>query len=84
MEFYKTFWDILKQDLLFVLNGLEKLDRLPDSFRTGIVTLLFKKEDKTELKNWRPITLLNFDNKLFSKILANRMSTVLSDLIHPD
>lgn len=42
------------------------------------------KDDKTYLKNWRPITLLNVDCKLFSKLLANRMSVVLGEVIHPD
>ena len=84
LEFYLTFWEILASDLLTVLKDLEGLSRLPDSFRVGIVTLLHKDKDKTDLKNWRPITLLNFDCKLFSKILATRMSLVLEDLIHPD
>uniref|UniRef100_A0A9J8CAK8 Reverse transcriptase domain-containing protein n=1 Tax=Cyprinus carpio carpio TaxID=630221 RepID=A0A9J8CAK8_CYPCA len=84
LEFYLTFWDILAHELLAVFNNLETLDRLPDSFRIGIVSLLYKKGDRTDLKNWRPITLLNLDCKLFSKILATRMSTVLEDVIHPD
>ncbi|XP_070771031.1 LOW QUALITY PROTEIN: uncharacterized protein [Enoplosus armatus] len=84
LEFYVTFWDILAPDLLAVFMDFEKLDRLPDSFRVGIVTLLHKDKDKTDLKNWRPITLLNFDCKLFSKVLASRMSLFLEDLIHPD
>lgn len=84
LEFYLTFWDILRQDLLAVFNDFDNLDRLPDSFRIGIMTLIHKKDDKMDLKNWRPITLLNFDCKLFSKLLKLRMSTVLADLIHPD
>lgn len=84
LEFYLTFWDILAPDLTNVFKDFEHLDRLPDSFRIGIVTLLHKKNDKTDLKNWRPITLLNFDCKLFSKILARRMSLFLEGLIHPD
>ena len=84
LEFYLTFWDILRHDLLTVFKDFERLDQLPDSFRMGIVSLLFKKNDKTDLKNWRPITLLNVDCKLFSKILTSRMSCVLGDLIHPD
>ncbi|KAI7813124.1 reverse transcriptase [Triplophysa rosa] len=84
LEFYQTFWDILSEDLFVILNDLDKLNTLPESFRTGVVTLLHKKDDKAELKNWRPITLLNFDMKLFSKLLMQRMSTVLTDLIHPD
>lgn len=54
-----------------------QLDQLPDSVRVGLVTLLYKGKDKTDLKNWRPITLLNIDCKLFSKLLSNRMSVVL-------
>ena len=84
LEFYLTFWDILEHDLLTVFKDFDDLDRLPDSFRVGIVTLLHKKDDRTDLKNWRPITLLNFDLKLFSKILAKRMSMVLEEVIHPD
>ena len=84
LEFYLTFWDILAHDLLAVFKDLEGLDRLPDSFRSGIVTLLYKKGDKTDLKNWRPITLLNVDCKLFSKLLTSRMSMVLGEVIHPD
>lgn len=84
LEFYLTFWDILAPDLLTVFMDFEQLDRLPDSFRVGIVTLLHKDKDKTDLKNWRPITLLNFDCKLFSKLLASRMTMVLDGLIHPD
>jgi exonuclease III len=84
LEFYLTFWDILAFDLLTVFKEFETLERLPDSFRIGIVSLLHKKGDKTDLRNWRPITLLNVDCKLFSKILATRMSTVLTDVIHPD
>lgn len=83
-EFYQTFWDILVPDLLVVFKDFERLDLLPDSFRVGAVTLLHKDKDKTDLKNWRPITLLNSDCKLFSKLLATRMSMVLEDLIHPD
>lgn len=84
LEFYLTFWDILAPDLLTVFMDFERFYRLPDSFRVGIVTLLHKKKDKTDLKNWRPITLLNFDCKLFSKVLASRMSLVLEEVIHPD
>lgn len=83
-EFYETFWDILEKDILTIFKEFEGMDRLTDSFRVGIVSLLHKKGDKTDLKNWRPITLLNFDCKLFSKLLKRCMSTVLEDVIHPD
>ena len=42
----------------------------------GLITLLFKKGDRTDIGNWRPITLLNYDHKL----LATLMLTELKEL----
>ena len=38
----------------------------------------------TELKNWRPISLLNIDYNILSKVLARRMEIVLPKLVHSD
>ena len=36
------------------------------------------------LKNWRPLSMLNVDVKIYSKIIANRLYSVLPDIIHFD
>lgn len=57
----------------------------PDMMRTSYITLLCKdKDNATTLKNWRPISLLNYDYKILSKLLANRISDVLDTIVHPD
>ena len=52
--------------------------------RQSITRLLYKKDDRRDLKNWRPISLLNVDYKICSKALAIRLSKELSTIIHPD
>ena len=54
------------------------------SQRRGVISLLFKKGDRTQLKNWRPITLLTTDYKILSKALAKRLHEVLPLIIHSD
>ncbi|KAK4512210.1 uncharacterized protein ATC70_011801 [Mucor velutinosus] len=47
------------------------------------MVLLFKKGDPQLLVNWRPLSLINSDAKLFTKLIANRMNKVLPKLINP-
>ena len=50
-----------------------------------MITLIEKKgKDKRFLKNWRPVSLINIDDKIASKCLALRIRNVLSSLIHSD
>ena len=55
----------------------------PSSWKKTRMVLLFKKGDPELLQNWRPLSLINCDAKLFTKLIANRFNTVLPSLINP-
>ena len=57
---------------------------LSRSQRSGLITLLYKKGDRLEMKNWWPITLLCVDYKIASKALASCLLHVLPSIISPD
>jgi hypothetical protein len=46
-------------------------------FSLHIFTLKLKKEDPENLKNWRPISLLNADYKLIAKVISQRLRVVM-------
>lgn len=44
---------------------------------------LYKKNNKTDIANYRPITCLNMDYKIFTKVLAGKLVEMITDLIYP-
>ena len=83
-EFYKKFWPILKNDFLELTEEIKRTGKMSKSQRLAILTLLYKDGEKEKLKNWRPISLLNTDYKIITKVLANRLKKKLDKIIHPD
>ena len=82
VNFYQHFWDILAPELTAVYNYAYTSGLLSLSQRRGVITLVFKKGDRTRLSQWRPISLLTTDYKILTKALARRLTSVLHKIIH--
>lgn len=84
-EWYWKFWNVIGNFLVDVLNtGLRK-GELSSSQKQAVITLIEKEgKDRCKLKNWRPISLLNVDYKIASKVLASRICKVIPNLINSD
>ena len=83
-EFYKTFSQDLGEILALVFNNCIDNGTLPNSISNATIKLLFKKGDRNEIGNWRPISLLNVDYKILAKIITERMKSCLPKILHPD
>jgi len=70
-------------NLAALFNEWFEAGAIPADVQSGIITLLFKKGDPMEIKNYRPITLLNTLAKLLSKILTARLKRVMGALVSP-
>ena len=83
-EFYLAFWAVIGEDLVEVLNYGFQYGQLSVSQRRGLLSLIFKKGEKRDLKNWRPISLLCVDYKIGTRALAARLQKVLPSVLHED
>lgn len=71
-NFYIKCWEIIKTELLLVVNEVIN-GKTSTKFLEGVIVLIRKKKTNNDISGFRPITLLNFDYKLVSRILKNRL-----------
>ena len=82
-EFYLAFWSLFGKYMVDSIDYSYEFGELSNSQKQAIITLIDKKgKDKRMIKNWRPISLINVDTKIISKVLAKRLEKVLPSIIH--
>ncbi len=81
-EFYKFFWLKIKHLVYESIMFAYDCNTLSIEQKRGILSIIPKKDkDLRFLKNWRPLTLLNTDYKILTKLLALRLQKVLPSII---
>ena len=81
-ELYQLYWEAIEKYFFEVVNEVFYNFKLSDSQYND--KLLHKGGDRDNIRNWRPITFLNTDYKIISKLLVIGTKPILRKLIHSD
>ncbi|XP_073462101.1 vomeronasal type-2 receptor 26-like [Aquarana catesbeiana] len=83
--YYKTFAETLAPHLTKMFNSKRKGDPLDPQMNAAYITVI-PKPDKNpdQIENYRPISLINNDLKILTKIYANRLNSFINTYIHKD
>lgn len=83
-RFYKTCWPIIKNDIMAAISAIwsRKVVNL-GILNCAYITLLPKKEDADQHKDFRPISLVHSFAKLVTKLMANRLAPKMQKIVSP-
>jgi hypothetical protein len=83
MSFFHVCWPILRADLLAIFSEFHEFGSFQRSLNATFLTLIPKKANAVEIRDFRPISLVSSVYKILAKVLANRLSGVLDTIISP-
>ena len=82
-KLYKVLAVPLSTVLVKVFNESHEKGALPETTIQGLISVLYKKNDRQDPRNYRPITLLNGDYKILTRILTRRMNEAIVQFVSP-
>ena len=81
MAFFHKCWSVVEKDVMDFFDYFHRHSVFERSLNASFLTLIPKKCNAVNIKDFRPISLVGSVYKLLSKVLANRLRAVLDNLI---
>ncbi|GJV67006.1 RNA-directed DNA polymerase, eukaryota [Tanacetum coccineum] len=80
-EFFRKFWKIIDKDVVAAVSCFLDTGVFPPGCNSSFIALIPKMHEAKMVKDFRPISLIGSVYKIIAKVLANRLSLVISDLV---
>lgn len=84
IEFFIHFFDLIKQDLLRMVEGSRISGSIHQITSSTHIALIPKKREAKSFQHYKPISLCNISYKIISKIIAERIKETLSKHLTKD
>jgi hypothetical protein len=81
VSFYKEFWSEVKHTMLKMFRDLHRGTLNLSRLNYGMISLIPKTKEANNIRQYRPICLLNVDYKWFTKVLTMRLTPFAGKLI---
>ena len=81
MAFFQKCWSVVEKDVMDVFDYFHQHSVFERSMNASFLTLIPKKCNAVNIKDFCPISLVDSVYKLLSKVLANKLRAVLNNLI---
>jgi hypothetical protein len=79
--FFQHYWDIVGDDVFHVVSQFFQQNWLPRNYNSNNVILIPKTPDAALMEHYRPIALANFKFKIITKVLVDRLSQIMPNII---
>lgn len=84
-ELFLKYFDLLGPIFLAAIHEAVNTGAFHPQLNIALISLIPKKgKDHSNCANYRPISLLNTDIKMYARILALRLQRYINKLVHPD
>ena len=81
LEFFLGFYDLIKKDILAVVQESRKSRKVLGSMNNTFIALIPKKQKCEAFEDYRPISCCNMIYKIIAKIIAQSIKPILSKVI---
>jgi hypothetical protein len=79
--FFQHYWDIISIDVINAVLEFFNTNWILPGFNSNIIALLPKTPDATSIDQYRPIAMANFKFKIISKIIADRLASLMPGIV---